>query len=68
MFSKFITIDDKLAEGLHTSPIVSNIVFYDLDLDINKLAKEYNCKYTRYADDLTFSTDNITNENINSLK
>lgn len=45
-----------LPQGAPSSPIVSNIVARQLD-DVNqRLAKRHRCIYTRYADDLTFST------------
>ena len=46
----------KLPQGAPTSPIVSNMICSKLDGDLQKLAKKYRCTYTRYADDITFST------------
>jgi len=45
--------------GAPTSPIISNIVMYDLDNKINTLAHKINKSsvYTRYADDIVFSTN-----------
>jgi len=48
--------DKQLPQGAPTSPIISNMICGKLDSDLQKLAKRYNCLYTRYADDLTFST------------
>lgn len=45
-----------LPQGAPTSPIVSNIVCAKLDSELQRLAKTYRCTYTRYADDITFST------------
>jgi len=42
--------------GFSTSPIISNIVFRPLDIQIQKLCKENNISYTRYADDMLFSS------------
>jgi len=36
---------------------VANMVCGRLDGDLRTLAKQFNCVYTRYADDITFSTD-----------
>lgn len=45
-----------LPQGAPTSPIVSNMVCGRLDAELQRLAKRYRCTYTRYADDITFST------------
>lgn len=46
-----------LPQGAPTSPIISNIVARPLDLKLVDLAKRYGCNYTRFADDITFSTN-----------
>lgn len=46
-----------LPQGAPTSPILSNIVSQKLDRRLNGLAKKVGCKYSRYADDITFSAD-----------
>ncbi len=43
-------------QGAPTSPIISNLVCLFLDDDLNRIANEYNFKFTRYADDITFSS------------
>ncbi|MGE6515639.1 reverse transcriptase domain-containing protein [Lysinibacillus sphaericus] len=48
--------DNVLPQGAATSPIVSNIISYKLDKQLDRLAKSNRCIYTRYADDITFST------------
>lgn len=47
----------ELSIGAPSSPILSNIVMYEFDSLVNKLCLENKVTYTRYADDLTFSTD-----------
>jgi RNA-directed DNA polymerase len=45
-----------LPQGAPTSPIISNMICSKLDSELQGLAKRYRCTYTRYADDMTFST------------
>lgn len=45
-----------LPQGAATSPILSNIIANGLDKDLTKISKNHKLsKYTRYADDITFS-------------
>lgn len=53
--TKLVTFHGKLPQGAPTSPILSNIVSYMLDIRLYNLAKKMDLQYTRYADDITFS-------------
>ena len=57
IIAKIVCYDKKLPQGAPTSPIISNMICYTMDKQLNYIAKRNNCKYTRYADDITFSTD-----------
>lgn len=46
-----------LPQGSPCSPILSNLIGNILDIRLIKLAKKYRCSYTRYADDITFSSN-----------
>ncbi len=46
----------RLPQGAPSSPIVSNIICRTLDDRLQQLARQHGCRYTRYADDITFST------------
>jgi len=47
---------DALPQGAPTSPIVANMVCARLDGELQRFANTHKCNYTRYADDITFST------------
>lgn len=47
---------NELPQGAPTSPVVSNMLCARLDSELQDLAKSQDWVYTRYADDLTFST------------
>jgi retron-type reverse transcriptase len=46
-----------LSIGAPSSPVLSNILLYDFDVEVSALCSGSGVTYTRYADDLTFSTD-----------
>lgn len=53
-----------LPQGAPTSPVISNAICEKLDRRLLGLAKRFNAKYTRYADDITFSSmHNIYQDN-----
>lgn len=45
-----------LPQGAPTSPILSNMICRKMDIELMQFAKINRLKYTRYADDLTFSS------------
>ncbi len=45
-----------LPQGAPTSPVLSNMICFRLDKELLAFAKDARCVYTRYADDLTFSS------------
>ena len=48
--------ENQLPQGAPTSPIVSNMICARMDSELQRLARKHNCNYTRYADDITFSS------------
>ncbi|HOV84624.1 MAG TPA: reverse transcriptase family protein [Paludibacteraceae bacterium] len=53
-----------LPQGSPTSPTITNILCKKMDRRLTGLAKRFGAKYTRYADDITFSSlHNIYNDN-----
>ena len=49
--------DNVLPQGSPCSPVFSNLVAHLMDIRLVRLASDSRCYYTRYADDLTFSTN-----------
>lgn len=48
--------NNQLPQGAPTSPIISNMICAKLDSQLSRLAWQSRCAYTRYADDITLST------------
>ncbi|MDX2250160.1 MAG: reverse transcriptase family protein [Bacteroidia bacterium] len=45
-----------LPQGAPTSPVITNIICQRLDYLLSSVAKRFGLKYSRYADDITFSS------------
>lgn len=57
LIAKICCNNGKLSQGSPSSPIISNLICRILDTHLYKLAKKNKCTYSRYADDITFSTN-----------
>jgi RNA-directed DNA polymerase len=55
LLAKLCTLDDALPQGAPTSPALSNLLSVRLDKRLASFALQNNLRYTRYADDITFS-------------
>ena len=55
VLSRLCTYSGSLPQGAPTSPYLANLVFSEADQKILNLAHAERLKYSRYADDLTFS-------------
>lgn len=49
--------ENSLPQGGPSSPVISNMIGHLMDVHLVKLAKQHDCHYSRYADDLTFSSN-----------
>ena len=59
MLTKLCMYKGSLPQGAPTSPMLSNLMFYDLDEKIFHYCQKRKIRYTRYADDMTFSGNDI---------
>lgn len=57
IFAQIACFKQSLPQGSPCSPIISNLIGNILDVHMTRLAIRSGCMYTRYADDLTFSTN-----------
>ena len=55
LFAKICTLSNHLPQGAPTSPYLSNLIFKPVDEQLAEYCKANRIRYTRYADDLTFS-------------
>lgn len=49
--------ENMLPQGSPCSPIIADLITHLLDIRLAQIAKQYRLTYSRYADDLTFSTN-----------
>lgn len=60
ILSQIACHENALPQGAPCSPVISNLVGHVLDIRLCKLASANGCTYSRYADDITFSTNKPT--------
>jgi len=56
LFCKLVCKGGRLTIGAPTSPTLSNAVCYDMDTQLSEISNKLDVTYSRYADDLFFST------------
>jgi retron-type reverse transcriptase len=56
IIAQIVCRNNGLPQGAPSSPIISNMVARSLDLKLVDVANQYGLRYSRYADDITFST------------
>lgn len=59
LIAKISCFNDVLPQGSPCSPVISNMICAYMDKQISELSKSCGCYYTRYADDMTFSTTRL---------
>lgn len=55
LISAICCLEGHLVQGSPSSPVISNIVLNDIDLQLIKISESSDVVYTRYADDIVFS-------------
>lgn len=55
--ARICTLQGRLPQGAPTSPMLANIVFQAVDRKLEQYSQASSIVYTRYADDLSFSSD-----------
>lgn len=68
LFARLCSVNGKLQEGLNTSPMLANIHCLNLDKELENLSENLGLTYTRYSDDITFSSDANTFPSIDQLE
>lgn len=68
VIAQLTCFEGSLPQGAPTSPIITNLICRIMDKRLIKIVQKYKLYYTRYADDLTFSTnDKLFLENKNEF-
>ncbi len=57
ILAQICCFDNQVPQGAPTSPIITNMICAKMDSQLIQLAKANRCDYTRYVDDITFSTN-----------
>ena len=67
MLARLCTLNGKLPQGAPTSPMLSNLFFKKTDDIIFHYCRKRDILYTRYADDLVFSGNNLKPQHLISF-
>jgi len=70
LFNRIIdlcTYNGYTAQGFPTSPTLANIAMRGFDISMSEYCKQNNIQYTRYADDLAFSSKSIDKKELKEI-
>ena len=65
--AKLVTWQHQVPQGAPTSSHIANIVFLQTDIKLIELCNQHNITYTRYVDDLTFSSPEDFEDHIQGI-
>jgi hypothetical protein len=65
--AQLVCYNNRLPQGAPTSPVITNLICQIMDYRLLKIAKKYKLDFTRYADDLSFSTNHKDFLNLKDL-
>lgn len=57
VLAQIACFQNSIPQGSPCSPVISNLVAHILDIRLSKVAQRSGCTYSRYADDITLSTN-----------
>ena len=57
VIAQTVCFQNSLPQGAPSSPIITEFISQILDYRLQSIARRYRCTYSRYADDITFSTN-----------
>lgn len=60
LIAKIACHNNKLPQGSPCSPVITNLILFSLDRRLSRICQQVGCTYTRYADDITISTNKST--------
>lgn len=66
--TSLVTRYDRLPQGAPTSPVIANLICYNLDKKISEIVESEGGSYTRYADDITISGNVVIQKTYNHVK
>ena len=66
--TRLTTYQGELPQGTITSPRLADLAFLDIDRKLNSFCESRGIVYTRYADDLTFSSGSSFKQDIPEIK
>ena len=68
LISQLCCLNMTLPQGAPTSPHLANLAFYECDLKLKEFALDHSLNYTRYADDMTFSGNELPDKIIERIR
>lgn len=66
--ARLCCLEDALPQGAATSPALSNILLRHMDSRLVGLSRKYKVAYSRYADDLAFSSGSLSSQFVDSVE